>query len=132
MTVMECAKLLGETLAKDPIIEEFTKAKTAYEESAELADAMAEYTTPRTLLGREYAKDNEMQDAEVVLALQKRIGELAAFINNHPLYLAYLEGQKKVAALMTEVNSEINFYAFGERPCTHDCSTCSSNCGSRR
>ena len=69
-----------------------------------------------------------MQDAQLILTLQKRIGELAALVNN----LAYLEGQKKVAALMNEVNSEINFHAFGERPCTHDCSTCSSSCGSRR
>ena len=128
MTVMEHAQALGEALANDPIITEFTAAKTAYEESAELADAMSEYNTQRTLLGREYAKDNEMQDAQLILTLQKRIGELAALVNNHPLYLAYLEAQKKVAALMNEINSEINFYAFGERPCTHDCSSCHANC----
>ena len=39
--------------------------------------------------------------------------------------------QEKLNALMQSVNSDIQFYAFGERPCTHDCSSCGADCASR-
>ena len=132
MNVLDAARLLGQTLENDPILVEYRAAKEAYEGSEELGAAIAEYNTQRTLLGREYAKDNEMQDAELIARLSARINELTALVNNSPLYINFMEAQKKVTALMQQVNSEISFYAFGERPCTHDCSSCGADCGSRQ
>ena len=84
MTVTECAKLLGEAIAKDEAVLAFNAAKKTYEENEAITKAINEYNA-----------------------------------------------QRMVNALMQSVNSDINFYAFGERPCTHDCSSCSSNCSSR-
>ena len=132
MTVLECAKLLGETLAKDPVIEEFQRTKAEYEADPYLQNAMAEYKAQRMVLGRELAKDTAMQDAELIDTLQERIAGLTDKVNNAPSYTAYLAAQKAVTALMQKVNGEINFYAFGERPCTHDCSTCQADCASKK
>ena len=73
-----------------------------------------------------------MQDGALVERLQERIRELTALVNNSPIYINFVEAEKKVSALMQQVNSEISFYAFGERPCTHDCSSCGADCGSRQ
>ena len=132
MNVMDAARLLGQTLENDPVLVEYRAAKEAYEGSDELNAAIAEYNTQRTLLGREFAKDNEMQDGALVERLQERIRELTALVNNSPIYINFVEAEKKVSALMQQVNSEISFYAFGERPCTHDCSSCGADCGSRQ
>ena len=131
MTVSECAKLLGEAIAKDEAVLAFNAAKKAYEENEAITKAINEYNAQRMILGQEFTKDTAMQDSTLIETLQKSISENYDFIMNSPEYKALGEAQEKVNALMQSVNSDINFYAFGERPCTHDCSSCSSNCSSR-
>lgn len=131
MTVSECAKLLGEAIAKDEAVVAFNDAKRAYEENEAITKAINEYNAQRMILGQEFTKDTAMQDSVLIETLQKSISENYDFIMNSPEYAALSAAQEKVNALMQSVNSDINFYAFGERPCTHDCSSCSSNCSSR-
>lgn len=131
MTVSECAKLLGEAIAKDEAVVAFNDAKRAYEENEAITKAINEYNAQRMILGQEFTKDTAMQDSVLIETLQKSISENYDFIMNSPEYAALSAAQEKVNALMQLVNSDINFYAFGERPCTHDCSSCSSNCSSR-
>ncbi|MBO5653662.1 MAG: YlbF family regulator, partial [Clostridia bacterium] len=57
--------------------------------------------------------------------------ELYTFVMESPLYKNLMEAQEKLNNLMQSVNSDIQFYAFGERPCTHDCSSCGADCASR-
>ena len=38
--------------------------------------------------------------------------------------VAFTKAQDVVNAFMAEVNGEITYQITGERPCTHDCSTC--------
>ena len=131
MTVSECAKLLGEAIAKDEAVVAFETAKKAYEEHEELQKALREYGAQRMILGQEFTKDTAIQDGELIEKLQTRINELYTFIMESEEYKAVNAAQERVNILMQTVNSDINFYAFGERPCTHDCSTCSSNCSSK-
>ncbi len=131
MTVSECAKLLGEAIAKDEAVVAFHNAKRAYEENEAITKAINEYNAKRMILGQEFTKDTAMQDSVLIETLQKSISENYDFIMNSPEYTALSAAQEKVNILMQSVNSDINFYAFGERPCTHDCSSCSSNCSSR-
>lgn len=131
MTVSECAKLLGEAIAKDEAVVAFEAAKKAYEEHEELQKALREYGAQRMVLGQEFTKDTAMQDGELIEKLQTRINELYTFIMESEEYKAVNAAQERVNILMQSVNSDINFYAFGERPCTHDCSTCSSGCSSK-
>lgn len=131
MTVKECAKLLGETVAKSEEVKGYLAAKEAYDTSRELQSMLAEYSAQRMLLGEERMKQLPDQDAELLSKLEARVEELYEAITHADVYLALNTAQQAVNLLMQEVNSEINFYAFGERPCTHDCSTCHSDCASR-
>lgn len=131
MTVAECAKILGEAIKNDEAAVGFNAAKEAYEASEEIQNAIREYSAQRMLLGQEQIKDTAMQDAELMQKLQARIDELYTFVMESPLYKELMAAQEKLNALMQSVNSDIQFYAFGERPCTHDCSSCGADCASR-
>ena len=131
MTVAECAKLLGEAIKNDEVAVAFNAAKEAYEGNEEIQSAIREYSTQRMLLGQEHMKDTAMQDAEMMTKLESRIDELYTFVMESPLYKELMAAQDKLNALMQSVNSDIQFYAFGERPCTHDCSSCGADCASR-
>ncbi len=130
MTVKECARLLGEAIAKSEEVVAFNAAKNAYETNEALGNAMREYNAQRMILGQEYTKDVSEQDAVLIDTLRARIDELYAVITEAPEYIALGKAQEGVNLLMQSVNSDINFYAFGERPCTHDCSSC-SGCSSQ-
>ena len=132
MTVSECAKMLGEAIAKDEAVVAFEEAKKAYESNEELQKAIREYGAQRMILGQEFTKDTAMQDAELIEKLQHRIDELYTFVMESEEYKALNIAQERVNTLMQTVNSDINFYAFGERPCTHDCSTCGADCSSKK
>ena len=131
MTVKECTKLLGETIAASEEVKGYLKAKEAYDTSRELQAMLGEYSAQRMLLGEERIKPLDAQDDEMIAKLEARIEALYEEITHAEVYLALQAAQEALNLLMQEVNSDINFYAFGERPCTHDCSTCHSDCASR-
>ena len=128
MTVLEYAKQLGEAIANDEVMKKFNEAKKKYEENEYLQKLMVEYNTHRTALGTQFKLDLAEQDESLIKSIRARIDEIFGIIVSNEDYKAYAEAQDAIAKLMNEVNSEINFYVFGERPCTHDCSTCSSHC----
>lgn len=130
-SVKNAAKALGEAVAASEPVKEYLAAKEAYDTSALLQEKMAEYSTDRMLLGQENMKDTAMQDTALIAKLEARVAALYEEITHLDVYLNLTAAQSAVNLLMQEVNSEINFYAFGERPCTHDCSTCQSDCASR-
>lgn len=131
MTVKECAKLLGEAVAASDEVKGYLAAKEAYDTSRTLQDKLSEYSAQRMLLGEERMKPLHEQDAELIAKLEARVETLYEEITHADVYLALASAQNAVNALMQDVNSDINFYAFGERPCTHDCSTCHADCSSR-
>ena len=131
MTVKECTKLLGETIAASEEVKGYLKAKEAYDTSRELQAMLGEYSAQRMLLGEERIKPLDAQDDEMIAKLEARIETLYEEITHAEVYLALQAAQEALNLLMQEVNGDINFYAFGERPCTHDCSSCHADCASR-
>ena len=131
MTVKECAKLLGEAVAASEEVKGYLAAKEAYDTSKTLQAMLSEYSAQRMLLGQERMKPIGEQESEVIAKLEARVETLYEEITHSEEYLALNAAQQAVNLLMQDVNSEINFYAFGERPCTHDCSTCHADCSSR-
>lgn len=131
MSVLEQAKLLGEALAKDETVLKLQAAKQSYENDTELRAAMQEYNALRAALGEEFRKDPKEQNEAFVQTVKQRTDELYEIVTKHEAYTAFMDAQKALNKLMSEVNSEISFYAFGERPCTHDCSSCGQNCGGK-
>lgn len=126
MNVKEASKILGEALAAEPVVIAFNAAKAAYDSDPEITGMLAEYRTARTVLGELYAKGTLTEEEERSAdALNARVAELADAIRENPIYRGLEEAEGAVNQLMSAVNADLSFYAFGERPgCNHDCSSC--------
>ncbi len=127
MEIMEIAKQLGQAIKKDERIARLDEARKAYEGNAEINKLMVEYNVHQTALREEYAK--EERDMDAIKAIQTRIETIYNDITTNETFVAFNTAQEAVNAFMNEVNEEITFQITGERPCTHDCSTCGGSCG---
>ena len=127
MEIMEIAKQLGQAIKKDERITRLGDAKKAYEEDKEIERLTLEYNVHQTALREEYGKED--RDMDAIKSIQTRIEALYNEITTNATFVAFNAAQEAVNAFMNEVNEEITFQITGERPCTHDCSTCGSNCG---
>ncbi len=124
---MELAAALGKKIKEDERIIALNKAQEEYEKDGKLQTLMVEYNAQSTALTEEYRKPEK--DAEFIKNIERRINELYHEITENPKMLAYQKAQEAVNEFMNEVNSEITYNITGERPCTHDCSTCGGSCG---
>lgn len=127
MEVMELAAELGKKIKEDPRIIAMQAAEKAYSEDRALQTLMVEYNAQSTALTEEYKKPEK--DTEFIKRIEARINELYHEITENPVMIEYQKTQEVVNAFMNEVNAEISYQITGERPCTHDCSSCHSNCG---
>ena len=75
-----------------------------------------------------YGKNGESDDA-LRTVVQSRIDALYDQITEHPVYVAYVDAKQAFDALTNEVYGELQFVITGQRPCSHDCSSCHSDCG---
>lgn len=129
MEIFEIAKQLGEAIAKDTRLVEFNEAKLAYESDTALQSALTEYEVQQQALQSEMVKDE--RDTYTVDAINERIDQLYREITTSPSFLRLNQLQAEVNELMNEVNNTITCAITGEDPksaCTHDCSTCHSQC----
>lgn len=127
MEIMELAAELGKKIKEDPRIIAMKKAEEAYNSDSKLQTLMVEYNAQSTALTEEYKKPEK--DEEFIKRIQARINQLYHEITENPVLIEYQQAQEVVNALMNEVNSEITYQITGERPCTHDCSSCGGSCG---
>ena len=125
--VMELAVALGNAIKEDERIKKMDAAKKAFDESTEVQNLMFEYNAQRVALTEEYKKGET--DNDIIEAINNRIEQLYNAIVSHPVYVEYTATQEEVNKFMNEVNGEITFTITGERPCTHDCSSCHADCG---
>lgn len=114
---------LGQMLKGDPRAATFLAAEHDYVTSPELNRLLAEYNANQAALAAEYGKGAEKDDA-VIAAIEKRLEELYDGITGQPCYDAYVRAKEDYDALMEFVVTELQYAITGERPCTHDCSTC--------
>ena len=122
MEIMELAAELGKLIKADPRVVEMNRAQEAYEADLELQKRIMKYNAQSEALSTEYKK--ETQDTELIGLIEKRIHELYHEIMENENMVAFTKAQDVVNAFMAEVNGEITYQITGERPCTHDCSTC--------
>lgn len=127
MEIMELAAQLGQAIKADPRVAKMNEAKEAYDKDENLQNLMFEYNMQQVALGEEYKK--ETPDKNVIEAIEKRLDEIVAAVTNNELFIALNAAEEEVNALMQEVNAEITFQITGQRPCSHDCSSCGSDCG---
>lgn len=119
---------LGELIKADPRHLAIREAIDEYERSEELNNLIAEYNMQQNALADVYGKDGEADEA-LRNAVQLRIDALYDQITEHPVYVAYVDAKQAFDALTNEVYGELQFVITGQRPCSHDCSSCHSDCG---
>ena len=117
---------LGELVKADARNLAIQHAIDAYEHSEELNNLIAEYNTQQDLLADAYAKNEATEEFKA--AIQMRIDALYEQITEHPVYTAYIEAKQAFDALTAEIYAELQFVITGHRPCSHDCSSCHSDC----
>lgn len=119
---------LGELVKADPRYAAIQNSIEDYERSEELNSLIGEYNTQQNVLADAYAKGEEITD-ELRSAVQARIDTLYDEITNHPVYLAYMNAKSAFDTLTNEIYGELQFVITGQRPCSHDCSSCGGGCG---
>ena len=119
---------LGELIKADARHLAIRAAIDEYERSEELNNLIAEYNMQQNALADVYGKDGEADEA-LRNAVQLRIDALYDQITEHPVYVAYVDAKQAFDALTNEVYGELQFVITGQRPCSHDCSSCHSDCG---
>ena len=127
MEIMELAAQLGQAIKADERIAKMEEARIAYEKDEEIQKLMLEYNAQQIALAEEYKKDPV--DQQIIEAIEHRLDEIVSTVTSSPVFVMVNEAQEAVNKLMSEVNSEIEFQITGQRPCTHDCSSCGSDCG---
>ena len=127
MTIMELAAELGKAIKADERITKMNEAREAYEKDEDLQKLMLEYNVQQTALAEEYKK--EQVDPAIIDAIEARLDAIVKEVTEKDVFVALNEANEAVNALMQEVNGEIEFNITGQRPCTHDCHSCGSDCG---
>ncbi len=122
---------LGELVKADERCTRIQSTISDYEHSEELTALIGEYNTQQNLLADAYNKPEGDQTAseEFKSAVQARIDALYDQITTHPVYTAYVAAKNEFDALTQEIYTELQFVITGERPCSHDCSSCGGSCG---
>ena len=127
----EVISKLGELVKADERCTRIQSTISDYEHSEELTALIGEYNTQQNLLADAYNKPEGDQTAseEFKSAVQARIDALYDQITTHPVYTAYVAAKNEFDALTQEIYAELQFVITGERPCSHDCSSCGGSCG---
>jgi len=127
MEIMELAAQLGQAIKADERIAKMNEARVAYEKDEDIQKLMLEYNAQQIALAEEYKK--EPVDQKIIEAIENRLDEIVEKVTSNPVFAMVNEAQEAVNKLMNEVNAEIEFQITGQRPCSHDCSSCGSDCG---
>ena len=127
MEIMELAAQLGQAIKADARVAKMEEAKVAYEKDEQIQKLMLEYNAQQIAMAEEYKKDPV--DEKIIEAIENRLNQIVKEVTTNATFIAINEAQEAVQALMTEVNAEIEFQITGQRPCSHDCSSCGSDCG---
>ena len=116
--ILEKARELGQLIKESPEMQRMNAAEAAFEQDAALQALIDEYQAQeRAAL--------VSTDEAFTEAIDKRMQELYAQIDAHPVYAEYIAAQTEVNRLMNLVNSEINFVITGRRDsCSGSCESC--------
>ncbi len=118
---------LGELVKADARHRAIQETIEEYERSEELNAKIAEYNAQQNILADAYSRGEEITD-ELRDTVQERIDALYNEITSHPVYVAYLNAKQSFDELTNEIFAELQFVITGSRPCSHNCSSCHSDC----
>lgn len=123
--MLEFARKLGSIIRDSDEIKRMNAAEEAYNACAELQAKVTEY-----YVNEKAASENK--DPELGVAISRRMEEIYAEIEAHPVYAEYMQAQYAVRDLMNAVNDEIQFAISGKRACSPDqCASCHGCSGTK-
>ena len=125
------AQIGREAIKEDERVKALNEAKKAYDEDKDLMRYVIEYNVQQKAMANEFEKGDD-RDEVILKQIQNRIDELYDLIVNNEAFVAMNAAQEVVNNFMNEVNGIITLNITGEIPCTHDCSTCHSDCASKK
>lgn len=121
MTITEKAVELGEMIQNSPEMKRVNDAKAAQEQDETAKTLMLEFNMSRLNLARDM-QNGKITQEEAIARNNKAFDEM---LEKSPVVKEFVESQKALEALTTEVKNILTFYITGQDPrCTHDCSTC--------
>ncbi|MBE6541021.1 MAG: YlbF family regulator [Ruminococcaceae bacterium] len=121
---------LGALVKADKRCRAIEESIAEYERSEELNSLIAEYNAQQNLLADAYGKTGDGAIADDIReTVQARIEELYDQITAHPVYVNYVSAKEAFDALTNEIYGELQFVITGQRPCSHNCASCHSDCG---
>ena len=115
--IMKAAHVLGDLIKNDPVTDALNHSMEDYERSEELMALIGEYNAQQEHLMT--AAEDDIREK-----ITARAEELYNTITTHPVYVAYMKAKHEFDMLYNEVMGEVQFGITGERPCSHDCSSC--------
>ena len=113
---------LGKLIKTSEQYKKYEEADKAYDNDVELLKLISEYNAQREIVESEQRKPEP--DQAIIETVEKRIHELYTDIVSNDTFKNYNDAQAAFNAYMQEVNAEITYNITGQRPCSHDCSTC--------
>ena len=119
--------LLSDAVKNDERHTALMNALEEYERSEELNGLIALYNDQQDILEEEFSSstpDNERKEKA-----QETVSKLYKEITGHPVYSDYMRKKADFDSLFQEIGAELQYQITGSRPCSHDCSSCHSNCG---
>lgn len=122
----EAIAALGALVKADPRHDAIRASVDAYEHSEELNSLIAEFNTQQDILADNFSAEGA--DETVRKTVQARIDQLYDQITTHPVYTEYMSAKQAFDGLINEIYGEIQYAVTGQRPCSHDCSSCHSDC----
>jgi len=131
LEMKELIAKLGALVKEDPRCRAIESSIEEYERSAELNELIGEYNAQQNILADAYGKaaEGDEKAEDIRDAVQERIDTLYDQITGHPVYTAYVKAKEDFDALTSEIYGELQFVITGQRPCSHNCSSCHSDCG---
>lgn len=129
--IAELAAELGKAIKEDERVKALNEAKKVYDEDKDLMRYVIEYNVQQKAMANEFEKGDDRNEV-ILKQIQKRIDELYDLIVSNEAFVAMNAAQEVVNNFMNEVNGIITLNITGEIPCTHDCSTCHSDCASKK
>ncbi len=121
MTIKEKAVELGEMIQNSPEMKRVNDAKIAQQEDENAKTLMIEFNMQRMNLARDM-QNGKITQEEAIAKNNKAFDEM---LEKSPVIKEFVESQKALEELTTEVKNILTFYITGQDPnCTHDCSTC--------
>ena len=129
--IAELAAELGKAIKEDERVKALNEAKRVYDEDKDLMRYVIEYNVQQKAMANEFEKGDD-RDEVILKQIQNRIDELYDLIVSNEAFVAMNAAQEVVNNFMNEVNGIITLNITGEIPCTHDCSTCHSDCASKK